>query len=578
MGRKRPTRRATQSIPAPIRLRPSQKFDGDDGQWSTFIVGVGTPPQNFRVLPASQISETYVTSTEGCISSDPSNCYSLRGGEIFNSNPPAGFLSNQSSTWDELGLYGLTEESTLDVTGNGDFGTDVISLNGGNGSSTGDGVSLAAQVVAAVPDKDYFLGSLGLSQRPPSFSTASNAKDNLLDSLYEKKLIPSRSFSYTAGAYYGDNGKNNYGSLVLGGYDSTRLQANKSLSIHFGQSDSRPIIVGVQSIIASDSLNGTASMTSGTNGHLSLIDSSVPHIWLPRAVCDNFASNFGLFYDVNSDLYIINSTMHAKWNSTNPTFTFKIGSTATDNGNGINIILPYKAFDVSVAWPIYASTVYNFPIRRAANDSQYVLGRTFLQQAHITVDYDRQNFTIAAAIFPDTSTSENIITIKAPTTGSSTSKISTGAIAGIVIGAIALLILAIGAFLFFRKRKRSQARKAKVSELDARDSGINPAYAKVPGGGLHEAGGDEVHEVPGSDTEFKQRAGATELDTVPPVFELPGENNLSPYSQHPSPYRTSQGSLGVSSPGTATGSGGPLSPTQPSPMHSASPGSERRRF
>lgn len=203
MGQNRPMRRAT-TIAAPIIVRPSEDFDGDDGQWSTFTIGVGTPPQSFRVLPATELSETWVTSTEGCITGDPSNCFNLRGGESFNGNAPAGFLSNESSTWNQIGLYSLGEEAVLNVTGNGEFGTDVVSLNGGNGSST-NGVSMGTQIVAAVPDKDYFLGSLGLSLQPSQFTSTANSKRSLLDNLFFYNLIPSRSFGYTAGAYYGSS-------------------------------------------------------------------------------------------------------------------------------------------------------------------------------------------------------------------------------------------------------------------------------------------------------------------------------------------------------------------------------------
>lgn len=203
MARKR-VRRAD-PVPAPIRVDPSQSFDSAYGQWSTFTIGVGTPSQNFRVLPASRASEAIVTSNRGCIASDPANCYQLRGGESFNGNPPAGFQSNASSTWNSLGLYSLEAENYINMTGSGEFGTDVLSLNGGNGSSTGDGRSLAQQIVGAVPDKSFLLGELGLSDRPSEFSSAANTKMSILDNLYKNKLIPSKSYGYTAGAYYGNS-------------------------------------------------------------------------------------------------------------------------------------------------------------------------------------------------------------------------------------------------------------------------------------------------------------------------------------------------------------------------------------
>jgi hypothetical protein len=350
------------------------------------------------------------------------------------------------------------------------------------------------------------------------------------------------------------------------------MNSAKSLSLAFGSKDSRQLVVGVQSITVSDSLNGTASMTSGTSGHLSLIDSTVSQLWLPTTVCDNIASNFGLFYDVNTDLYIINSTMHTKWSDANPSFTFKLGETAYDNGKSVNIVLPYKAFDFQLAWPIYAQSVYYFPIRRAANDSQYVLGRTLLQEAYIIVDYDRKNFTLAAANFPDTTTSPLLVPITAPKKEGSGSGIGTGAIVGIVVGAIAVLALALGLFFWFR-RKKTKAQKAKIAEMEANES-VNPAYHKIPEGQLHEADGEQVVEMPGSG--IGARKPAAELAAAAPVYEMEGDHGLSTYrgrsemegdsthSSYRSPQVSSPGSGSRYSPGAGLSAGRP-SPAQPSP-------------
>jgi hypothetical protein len=205
MGRRRVRRAAAVKVPAPIRVRPSQVFDQANGQWSTFTIGVGSPPQRFRVLPSTKIPETWVTSNLGCIASDPQNCYQLRGGENFNGNPPSGFQPNASTTWNQIGLYNAQAESYLNLTGAGEFGSDILSLNGGNGSSTGDGVSLGGQVIGAVADKSFLLGYLGLSFQPSGFSSTTSSKQPMLQNFYENKLIPSQSYGYTAGAYYGDS-------------------------------------------------------------------------------------------------------------------------------------------------------------------------------------------------------------------------------------------------------------------------------------------------------------------------------------------------------------------------------------
>jgi hypothetical protein len=195
------SRRAT-VIPVPINVLPAQKFLGYDGSWSTFQVSVGTPPQTFNVLPSTLVSETWVILPDGCISSDPSDCQTERGGVGFNGRPAAGFLTNESSTWESIGLYNLEAEQNLGFSSDdsGVFGNDTVSLNGGNGSS--GGVSISSTTVGGIATKDFFLGVLGLSIAPSSFTSSAAPAKTLLERLLELNLIPSLSYSYTAGAQY----------------------------------------------------------------------------------------------------------------------------------------------------------------------------------------------------------------------------------------------------------------------------------------------------------------------------------------------------------------------------------------
>ena len=143
-------------------------------------------------------------------------------------------------------------------------------------------------------------------------------------------------------------------------------------------------------------------MTPLTTGILSLIDSTVPHIWLPLSACEIFEHAFGLTYDNNTNLYLVNSTIHSRLLVLNPTVTFKLANDLS-SGPTVSISLPYGAFNLEAHYPIFSSESSNssvnyFPLRRAANDTQYTLGRTFLQEAYIIADYERSNFSVAQAI------------------------------------------------------------------------------------------------------------------------------------------------------------------------------------
>lgn len=464
--------RAT-SAPQPYVVPPSNQFDGNDGSWSTFKISVGTPGQDFRVLPSTKGGVTYVIAPEGCIAGvDPDDCPNRRGAEIFQSSQNIGFQVNVSTSWSTIGQYDVDLEEALNYTSKGFFGFDKVALGPAADSTS---LSLDRQVVAGIGELDYYMGVLPLGHAESSFSSLSQSIDSLLYQLRNGSRIPSLSYGYTAGAKY--QAKSVFGNLILGGYDSTRFKANTNdFSFTFSNDPSKLLTVGVESIMATNTLRGTFSLTSGS--HFSVIDSTVPHLWLPEDICAQFETAFGLSYDAQTDLYRVNDTIHEQLLSLNPTITIKLANSLADTStNYTNIQLPYAAFDLQASYPIYQNATNYFPIRRAANDSQYVLGRTLLQQAYLIVDYERENFTIAQAVFPDPLPAARVVTI--PPKGSDTSNsnsssgLGTGAIVGIAVGGVVVLILAILGFFFWRKRKTQKQRYELASNQASESGSVN---------------------------------------------------------------------------------------------------------
>lgn len=310
------------------------------------------------------------------------------------------------------------------------------------------------------------------------------------------------------------------GSLTLGGYDSSRFMAN-NISFYFASDDSRSLTVGLQSITLSSTLQGpVAPLTSGI---LSLIDSTVPHIWLPLEACDFFEQALGLEYDAKTELYLVNDTIHAKLQQLNPTVTFKIGNTIS-GGDVVNIELPYLAFDLQASSPIYPTAKNYFPIRRANNDTQYTLGRTFLQEAYITVDYERSNFYVSQALFKDPNPKQ-IVTIDSvsaddPKTTSSPSSfrvLSRGAIAGIALGgAAALLVACLFVISLYRKHNFKQSTKRRKDSCISKPETTEYRKAELPADG----------ESPKLELATDERNGIAELDSRGQVWSFPGCHTL----------------------------------------------------
>jgi len=445
----------------PFSVPTSQTWDGDDGYWSTFLIQVGTPPQTFRVLPATNGDETWVPIPLGCtnasIPNPPSNCGGLRGANPFQVRPSQGFDTNASSSWQSNGIFNLIREENLGINENGEYGYDTVTI-GANPSA----LTLPHQVVAGIATREFWLGSFGLGPKPANFSAAI---PSFMANLAAQNLIPSLSFGYTAGARY-NTSSSSFGSLTLGGYDKARHIAN-DVAFNFDANDSRSLTVGVQTIFASNTLQGTVSAITSP-GIYSLIDSGVPDIWLPRDACDVFEQAFGLTYDNTSQRYLIDDATHTKMDQLNPIVVFNIGpladasntKTETNSGSSVAIKLPYAAFVLQASYPLYPNATLYFPIRRAANDTQYTIGRAFLQEAYITVNYERSVFHVSQAT-SSTSNEQNLIPISSTDstfdTISHPHSISSGAFPGIIIGAVALLFfLCALAYFYLRRRRRLQ--------------------------------------------------------------------------------------------------------------------------
>lgn len=282
------------------------------------------------------------------------------------------------------------------------------------------------------------------------------------------------------------------GSLTLGGFDQSRFDAN-DVTFPFDPDDSRLLSVNIQSLVARDSLNGSVNLLHEPT--YVQIDFTVPHLWLPVSTCDRIAAAFQLKYDNTTDLYLVNDTVHAQLQQRNPSITVGLGTTA-DPGKRVNIVLPYSAFDLQASHPIYPNATNYFPIRRAFNESMYTLGRTLMQEAYIKVNYERGNFSVHQARFRATTEKDDIVSITSPGKGAlidraatKSSHLSKGSIAGISIGAAALLAIPI--FVLFWRFWRMKC-KSKPEKLESIEVG-----EELPDQCRHEKDGPAFFEIDG---------------------------------------------------------------------------------
>lgn len=422
--------------------------DGADGPWSTFSLRVGEPAQNVRVLPSTSSQQTWVIIPEGCPQYYGSGCANDRGWLFDNST---------STTWKEKGLYNLGDEGNLGLDSTGIFGFDTVGL----GLQGTGGPTLQGQLIAGIATSTFWLGSIGLNPQSTNFSTFDDSHPSFMSNLKSNKSIPSLSFGYTAGAPYRLKGVP--GSLILGGYDQSQVTGSP-LKFNFAQDVSRQLVVAVQSISWTP---GSSSQGGGNllpSSILALVDSMVPQFYLPLEACQEFEKAFGLVWDATKSMYPVDGPLHDKLTQQNPRVTFALGN-GLNGGETVSISLPYAAFDLTMSSPPAANATRYFPLLRAANSTQYTLGRAFLQEAYLIVDWERATFSLSQTVFQDNPT-PNIKQIDPLFDAKSSSSLSAGAIAGIAAGAgVALLTSIILAFcLFLRRRRQRRAPKQQADD------------------------------------------------------------------------------------------------------------------
>ncbi|KAI0009995.1 acid protease [Xylariaceae sp. FL0662B] len=540
-----------------VVISPSEYFEGNDGPWSSFFLRVGTPEQDVRALVSTASPESMVVLSDyGCSTSVfetvPANCAVSRGNL---------FIPNKSLSWDELGIFGINEngvglEANLGYSQRSEVGLETLGIGL-------TGPKLDNQTVAGIATPEpFYLGIFGLNNQPVNFSSLGNySSPSFLTTLKDQQIIPSLSWSYTAGAKY--RLKQVYGQLIFSGYDASRFTEN-SVSFTMADDVTRDLVVVLQSI----SYSGSTSAILLSDPINIFMDSTDPNLWLPDSVCDAFEDAFGLTVDNTTGLYLVNDTHHTTLLNSGAEVTFRL-SDVTNGGDAVTIVLPYSAFDLTAEYPLVNNTGYYFPLKRAANSTQYTLGRTFLQEAYLTADYERETFNVSACAWVE-GAEENIVTIPSrdSNSGSSSttggSSLSGGAIAGIVVGAViaALIVGAAIALIVRRRRKRAAyavsepqpdmsvitgpvhnappTPAAKYYSPETVGNSTNESDSKRNGGSVadqngHDSNSPDTHNT-GPDTELDGNSQQ--------IFQLHGDSRPQPHNEAPIYYELGGSEVG----------------------------------
>jgi hypothetical protein len=306
----------------------------------------------------------------------------------------------------------------------------------------------------------------GLNPAPTNFSSKSAPAPSYMSNLKSQGHIPSLSYGYTAGAPYRFGGV--FGNLTLGGYDEALFVPN-NLTINFSATGS-DLTVDVEAITVTSGGGKSQVLSSASSSFPAFIDSSMPYLYLPTSICQKFEEAFSLTFDSATQLYLVNDALHTQLVAKNASVIFTL--TNSTSQALVNITFPYAAFDLTASSPLVQNSTRYFPLKRAKDNTQVILGRTFLQETYLIADYERSQFSIHqrnwSAAYP-TSSPITILPVSTSTTSTTAAKknssLSPGAIAGIVLAVLLSIALTLGLTIFCLRRHHKE---------DSSSSSANP--------------------------------------------------------------------------------------------------------
>lgn len=276
-------------------------------------------------------------------------------------------------------------------------------------------------------------------------------------------------------------------------------------------------MVELAGLTANTTTRSNINLLPSPTGNITLsIDTTVPELWLPKTICDAFEEAFGLVYDNKTGLYLVDDLLHETLKAQNPSVTFSLRQSHTSDQT-VQITLPYGAFDLQAQRPYRGlnSTTRYFPLRSGKDESQWALGRMFLQEAYITVDHERSRFSVYQCDWTYGTPSEVLpivspdyaklspITPKNNKSGDS----HTGVTVGVAVGCVFLAVFVATAVAgcFWRRRCNTIAAQRAKEAADAEAA--------------RKASPTDTDEPPSSPTSEKG-------PNVFPKAELPGHTNV----------------------------------------------------
>ena len=554
---------------------------GPDGPWMPLTMPVGAPLQLIDTYPTINSTINWFVSTENCAQPNQSclngqpSYYNVR---TFSGTRDFNFTQNTTSVpFDQL--YGDSNEAMDNLEGFGFWHAESITLPpqvflGSISQVTSNNTNIVYPGGASyVPLSTISLNPTGLAL--PTKENGSMVWSNLISGLETANKISSLSWTMHMGSF----AQNINGSLVIGGYDQSHLIEHPGnftgnmmqlTSVTLGTSSGASPWTSNQ-----QGQNFLGNGSGNTNSINTSFEPSLSYLFLPSSVCTalagvlpiSFNSDFNLYtWNVDDQLFkdIVTSPSYLNF-----TFSDQLKHT-------VSIRVAFALLNLTLEAPLVSKPTQYFPCYPSSTSSDiYILGRAFLQAALIGQNTNSGRFWLAQAPGPITSSSGLSIkelsasdtqldlppappsweqtwsdilkplasspatnTLSDGNISTASSSLSGGAIAGTIIGVLALAAIAC-ATAYFLLRARKRRSQENVVRLEDRYQALGPTEKKMPAYGptqsrLVEAPSHEPSETPGwspsevaGDEYYDLRQGAGYS------YGVPERGHLRGYSEAP---------------------------------------------
>ncbi|KAK0755095.1 aspartic peptidase domain-containing protein [Schizothecium vesticola] len=492
---------------------------------------IGTPPQDIVMLPWAELNNTYIYDEQS--DCDPSIIFNeqickVRRGGYFIETDSTSF----SKTSDLISAGGASQEITTTGTEIGVKRLISTSLAGRDRLDVGSGfVNIPLGIPRLRWDNGYTtLHALGLG-----------SNSTYLNALVQAGQIPSRVWSLFWGRMWTDFDAMD-GSLVLGGYDREKV-IGRNFTQPLDYSEETGCWTGMKVTVNSLLVN----FRNGSDFSIMPRNSAVQCCIVPqRQLLWEAPSGIVDAFEAATQMKNIGFSFGLHWSARLYNSSFFDGELSFLLSNGLQVRVPNSQFltpfvDVARNGSRVVDRSKRELLMNGLADQPATLGRYFFTSAYLMVDHDAKTFTMWQA---NPSVKSSLVAVSKggcggtaggtgtaanpPSTGTGSSSqetpSNTGAIAGGVVGGVAVLAIIAAVFLIRRRRNRDPP----VSTEGASDSPEvyhKPQYLppqEIHGTNMYHHGGKPVELRADNELQPPQYIHSGKRDSRRTVHELDG--------------------------------------------------------